>query len=284
LVQGNFIGTDVAGAALGNATIGVDLENANGNIIGGTPSGAGNVIANNGGSGVIVVLASTGDAIQRNSIYNNVKLGIDLGNDDVTPNDFQDVDQGPNNLQNFPNLSLGWSSSGFTVIRGSINSTPSTKLVIEFFNSPTADPTGHGEGQTYIGYRTVITNANGDANITFRMSSGIPVGSVVSATATDPAGNTSEFGPTIVIGQGPGTAPGGSGGGDRQPVVPTGQSGTGTQTPVRMVRLLEPTSSSPKLVSPSGTGPYHVVSSVAPPAEDWLSPAEIELLAHDSLR
>ena len=47
VVQGNFIGTNAAGTTgLGNANVGVDIASgASGNTIGGTASGAGNVIA-----------------------------------------------------------------------------------------------------------------------------------------------------------------------------------------------------------------------------------------------
>src|SRR5262249_1482087 len=75
--------------------------------------GVGNVIAFNGGAGVVVgtdtahgflaTQAGTGNAVLGNSIFANAGLGIDLGNaDGVTPNDPGDADTGPNNFQNFP--------------------------------------------------------------------------------------------------------------------------------------------------------------------------------------
>ena len=63
LVQGNFIGTDVTGNnKLGNAQHGVAINSVNGsaspsgsnNTIGGSESGAGNVISGNGGFGVVI--------------------------------------------------------------------------------------------------------------------------------------------------------------------------------------------------------------------------------------
>src|SRR5262249_20508304 len=60
VVEGNFIGTDVHGAPLGNGYGGIHIGcNASNNTIGGTAPGAGNVIANNGaalfnGAGVVV--------------------------------------------------------------------------------------------------------------------------------------------------------------------------------------------------------------------------------------
>jgi hypothetical protein len=205
VVHGNYVGTDRNGTAnLRNDLGGIYLGVVSNSAIGGAGSGAGNIIAFNGLSGVVVNQASFGNTISRNSIHTNDALGIDLGNDeDVTTNDYQDTDTGPNNLQNFPILAAGFTGPGFTVLRGNFNSTPNTAFTIDFYLSQAADPTGHGEGQTYLGTRTVITSANGDAKVTFRMFGSVPGGSIVSATATDPAGNTSEFGPSIVIGGSP---------------------------------------------------------------------------------
>ena len=52
--------------------------------------------------GVDVEDDSTGNAIQRNSMFSNGELGIDLADDGVTLNDAGDGDTGPNRLQNFP--------------------------------------------------------------------------------------------------------------------------------------------------------------------------------------
>src|SRR5207253_6667811 len=76
------------------------------NAIGGTISGAGNTIAFNGLAGVAVSTGSnTGNAIRSNSVHSNAGLGIDLNEDGVTQNDSCDLDGGPNNRQNFPDLS-----------------------------------------------------------------------------------------------------------------------------------------------------------------------------------
>jgi len=92
-VQNNFIGVDVSGtAAVGNLQSGVLINSgASNNTIGGAwPDGAaavGNVIAFNNDRGVRVAGSnSTGNAILTNSIFSNGNIGIDLGNDGVTPN------------------------------------------------------------------------------------------------------------------------------------------------------------------------------------------------------
>src|SRR5262249_29869974 len=68
--QGNYIGTAVSGAMpLGNVLDGVYIAGATGNLIGGTSSGAGNVISGNGGDGIdIVGSPATGNTIQGNFI------------------------------------------------------------------------------------------------------------------------------------------------------------------------------------------------------------------------
>jgi hypothetical protein len=52
---------------------------------------------------------------------------------------------------------------------------------------------GNGEGQTFIGAANVVTNAAGNTNFTANFLAIVPAGNVVTATATDGAGNTSEF-------------------------------------------------------------------------------------------
>ena len=61
-----------------------------------------------------------------------------------------------------------------------------------------ADPSGFGEGETFIGDATVITDGNGDATFTV-VFAGVPAGEAITATATDIAGNTSEFSGAITV-------------------------------------------------------------------------------------
>jgi CSLREA domain-containing protein len=193
-VQGNLIGTQADGTtAYGNAAHGVHISPAaavTATTVGGTASGAANTIAFNGGDGVFVS-AGTGNEIRRNSIHSNAGLGIDLGADGVTANDADDPDAGANNLQNFPVITSA--TVGSTIITGTLNSTPSTTFTVEFFSSPSADPTAHGEGQTFLDSISVTTDAGGDASFTHTVAATVPAGQVVTATATDPSGNTSEF-------------------------------------------------------------------------------------------
>jgi YD repeat-containing protein len=191
-VQGNTIGTDPGGTlALGNAEQGVSLNSPD-NLVGGTEVGAGNHIAHNSGNGIYVE-TGTGNALESNLVWDNGALGIDLDPPGITPNDTGDVDSGPNNLQNFPLLTSVSRNGAWTFVEGTLNSTPNTTYRLEFFANTACDPSGNGEGASYLGSQDVATDANGNASFSAILPAGISGGKPVSATATDPGGNTSEF-------------------------------------------------------------------------------------------
>ncbi len=201
VIQGNYIGTDgwVTGA-LGNASNGIFVGSSN-NTIGGSVGSAPNTIANNGGMGIYVI-ASTGNRISRNAIYNNGGLGIDLFPYLVTPNDLGDGDTGANNLQNFPTLTSATNDSIRTNVNGTLNSTSSTLFTLEFFNTGSCDASGYGEGAFFLGSKDVTTNGSGNASFAFVSPVSVTLGSSVTATATDPSGNTSEFSQCAQVVQG----------------------------------------------------------------------------------
>jgi hypothetical protein len=176
---------------VGNGGDGVTLIGSSHDMIGGTAPGAGNVIAHNLGNGVTVGLnvldAALDDGILGNAIYSNGKLGIDLGNDGPTANTPGGPHSGPNDLQNTPVLT-GASSSGNVTVLGTLNAAPNTTFRIEFF----ANAAGTGQGQTYLGSLSVTTDANGNAALNFATDLAA-LGQAITATATDPNGNTSEF-------------------------------------------------------------------------------------------
>jgi hypothetical protein len=195
VVQGNFIGTNAAGANLGNG-VGVLFHAYNqfNNTIGGTDAGAGNTIAFNRGAGVdFESTAGTGNAIRGNSINGNGGLGIDLGDDGVTLNDSVGHD-GPNHFQNFPVIASVGSSGGATTITGTLRSAPNSTFALDFYANTTADPSGYGEGETYLGTANVTTDGTGAASFAALLPVAVPAGQVVTATATNLAtGDTSEF-------------------------------------------------------------------------------------------
>jgi uncharacterized repeat protein (TIGR01451 family) len=149
---------------------------------------------NDNGTGVLLATSGTGIVLSANRIFNNQGPGIDLGSDGVTPNDAGDADSGPNNLQNYPVLTSMSSAAGNTTIQGTLNSTPNTTFKLEFFSNTTCNPTGFGEGETFLGSDQVTTGANGNVAFAVQLPGiTLPAGAVVTATATDPNNNTSEF-------------------------------------------------------------------------------------------
>jgi len=193
VIQGNIVGLNPLGnGPLPNTQQGIAITGGTNSTIGGTQSGAGNQIAFNGGAG-IAITSGTGNAIRGNSIFSNNGLGIDLGATGVTANDGSDPDTGPNNLQNFPVITTVLSSANSMTIQGALKSIPSTAFQIDFFSSAAVDPSGSGEGAQFIGSTSVNTDGNGDATINVTFPVGLAAGRVITATAIDPNGNTSEF-------------------------------------------------------------------------------------------
>ncbi|MCW5853608.1 MAG: right-handed parallel beta-helix repeat-containing protein [Anaerolineae bacterium] len=201
VIQGNWIGRSLTGGSLGNGGAGISLFQSSTSQIGGTAAGAGNIIVNNAQEGVVLRSSGTANSIRRNSINTNGGLGIDLGGDGVTPNDPLDADVGINALQNFPFLTGARAAGGGTTFEGVLNSRPNVNLTIEFFVGPTCDPSTFGEGDTYVGSTTVLTNGSGAGPFNTTLPVVLPDGLAVTATATDSLGNTSEFSRCIAMGQ-----------------------------------------------------------------------------------
>ena len=218
LVQGDWIGTDVTGStALGNAQAGVDLDEAptlgqydapsTDNTIGGMSAIAANVISDNSGPGVAVTTSVAnssglllgddepsiagawpiGNQITANRIFGNTGQAIELGDGGLIANGASPRG-GPNDLQNYPIL--------FTSADGQTDgwlggSEPDSTYRIDVFASAGYGPNGAGEAEDDLGSLEVTTNAAGQAAfaIPFSALPGLPV---ITATATDPQGNTSE--------------------------------------------------------------------------------------------
>ena len=211
VVVGNRIGTTAAGTEpLGNKFGLVIRSPAKIGLLddGTTKLRIPNTIAYNGPFGGIKVAAS-GVTMTRNRIYGNSNLGIDLDEDGVTMNDQGDLDDGANGLQNYPLLTSASVDQGKIAIAGSFNSKPDQTYRIEFFASGAADKTGYGEGRWFIGAVNVTTDGAGNA--TFNFSRRFHIGSTwATATATDAAGNTSEFSQAVQITRPPGAADAGA--------------------------------------------------------------------------
>lgn len=176
----------------------------------------GNAIRDNAGAGVLNVLVGAasppslgakGVTIRQNSIYGNGELGIDLSNsgtsgtllgDGVTPNGpANELREGPNSLVNYPML-LG-TDHGSTTVEGVYEGMANGTYQLDFYSNETADPSGHGQGQTWIGSESVTTDGAGIANFSFSFDVDTLDGHTISATATNSMGSTSEFSGSIVM-------------------------------------------------------------------------------------
>jgi uncharacterized repeat protein (TIGR01451 family) len=223
VVQGNVIGS------LGASPLASYLENlgdglrilGSNNIIGGSTIGAGNVISLNHGAGIevlssshnsfthnsislnggagISVLSGSANSFSQNSIWANGRLGIDLGGDGVTQNHAGGITPGPNGSQNFPVLTSVVQSGDKMVIAGTLEGSANTAYTVQFFASGFADPSGYGQGQLPFGQTILTTDDTGNAVINVTVPSAVPLGQAISATAADPAGNTSEFSRSVAF-------------------------------------------------------------------------------------
>ena len=216
IIQGNFIGTHRNGENIGNLGPGIKMDTSNPNTYIGytaddlfpinTPKS--NHIAYNGAAGIVLNGLNVNTTVRGNSIYDNDEIGIDLGDDEVTLNDDDDADEGPNDFLNYPDVTRAFYRPGSDeiVVEYSISSDDaivSYPLTVDVYLAD--DPTS-GEGKTYIGRDFYLSSSVAD---TFKVDAGsvtwAPEDYVV-LTTTDADGNTSEFSPPAgELGNGPGS-------------------------------------------------------------------------------
>jgi hypothetical protein len=206
-IQGNWIGTDEAETLnLGNGRgggAGIYAYGLNWTI-GGTAPGEGNVIAYNRGRYSGVSVNGRQARIRGNRMYGNRALAIDLlealgspgGDEGITANDLGDGDTGAslNSLQNFPLIGTVTPGVSTTNIQGTLNSTASTVFDLDFYAGPSCVPFVREslQGQNYLGTKQVTTDGAGNVAFSVDLPVVLQAGQQVSATATDPLGNTSE--------------------------------------------------------------------------------------------
>ncbi|NND73653.1 MAG: CSLREA domain-containing protein, partial [Ilumatobacter sp.] len=191
-VEGNLVGLAVDGVTpAGNGETGIIMQQG-----GSDTTAVENHVAHNGRDGIVVSgSTSRGNTITRNSVHDNAELGIDLLANANGPdaNDPGDADSGPNGAQNMPVLTSTEVTTTATSVEGTLDSTPSTPFIIEVFANPACDPSGHGEGETYLGSFGVTTDAAGLASFDADVAPAV-LGSSISVTATDQVnGETSEL-------------------------------------------------------------------------------------------
>jgi len=213
-IQGNRIGTDRTGTQdIGNTAGGILLYNGlrevRDVVIGGTEPGAGNIIAFNNFGGVVIGSGDhIGNSILGNSIFGNRRgtdhfgtawytdgLGIDLAWDGITANDPGDGDDGANQRVNYPVLTPieTTTSAGGASVQGTYSGPPGEMVRLEFFASSQCHPSRFGEGERFLGHLDVTTGGDGLATFAGSFTADVPGGWVVTSTATDSRGSTSEF-------------------------------------------------------------------------------------------
>ncbi|HZW10182.1 MAG TPA: GC-type dockerin domain-anchored protein [Phycisphaerales bacterium] len=209
VIEGNMIGTDATGRHGITTLHGIVVRSISGLFrvrdvrIGGVEPGQSNLIAFTERAGVAVVEPAIDTEISGNSIHSNGMLGIDLAiwndaflaGDGVTANDPCDTDvRGGNEQQNFPVLDLAEIVGGTLHVVGSLESRPGRQYRVEFFADSACDPSGHGEGEVFLGSTTVETDQACRAAFDVVLDAPALPGDVITATATDLlVGATSEF-------------------------------------------------------------------------------------------
>ncbi len=172
------------------------------NLVGGVDSGEGNVFNGATRTAVYVGDGAQGNRILGNSIYDVQEMGIDLHPIGPSANDANDADGGANRGQNHPTLFSAQSKAVSTRIVGELASMAAQTYRIEFFSTSACGASGRGLGQVYLGSVDVVTQGTIGMGGTGLFDVELPVtvasGSSISATATDPAGNTSEISPCVV--------------------------------------------------------------------------------------
>ena len=204
-----------------NEQIGIRLNSTSGNA-----SVINNIISNNGREGIIITSTSSGNLISENSIFSNgitePSLGIDINNNGVTINDLNDADGGPNEIFNFPIIETvttsgntlklsGWARPG-AIIEVFLSDIDTNNAIAGDNTIGSAITRDYGEGEIYLG--TIIEGINDTDNnvstysdidgntdntnrfnIILNLTNSIPIGSLITTTATNPGTNsTSEFG------------------------------------------------------------------------------------------
>ncbi|HKI19981.1 MAG TPA: Ig-like domain-containing protein, partial [Isosphaeraceae bacterium] len=184
LVEGNFVGTDLTGTEnLGNSGLGLALQSP-ASTIGGTAAGAANVFAYNhstsgDAAGVVFGRNASGSSFLGNSVFGNGTEGF-ITESTAAP--------APPVI-----ASVTATSDGKTLIQGTLKDAVNTSFRLEFFSNAVADPSGVGQGQTFLGAAEVTTDATGAASFSATVAA-IPAGQgFVVATATDAANNTSGY-------------------------------------------------------------------------------------------
>lgn len=215
LISANLVGVGANGQGAFNGGAGVRINaGENNNVVG-------NTIRNMVAGGVLVTgSAGDGNTIMGNAIYGNGSGGsamdIDIGALGPTANDGADIDNGPNELQNFPVLTSvqlaaptaiaangtsavqGSPTNVFATLTGTLNGipNPASSYSVQAYFSSSCSGNGRGHAERLLA-TTPLTITQVNVDTAFSVDVVLPdlaAGHVVSLTATSPQGSTSEVG------------------------------------------------------------------------------------------
>jgi hypothetical protein len=217
VVQQNDIGVTTQNLGLLNNAVGI-LVTGNNNVIGAVGNGgwdAANTVRFMVAGGIVVRGdAATGNVVQANFVYENGTSGngmdIDLqpinGVSGPNPNDPGDTDGGANMGQNFPvPTQITYVGDGYgpehlnraALLNATLDTLPGTYRIDAYFSNAIDPNTQRGHAEIFMTRKTVtVTNRE----LLFFMALTVPnqsAGGVISLTATDAAGNTSEVGTAL---------------------------------------------------------------------------------------
>jgi CSLREA domain-containing protein len=197
LVQENLIKNSLTdGVLIGDSTFLGPIPPTSGNV-----SVIKNSISNNGGLGINMAQDFDGDTVFE------IGAGVNL-------NDISDSDSGPNNYLNYPALyTITPNGPNYDVTFSADvpnNTIPGVSgyYHVEFFKSSSADPSSHGEGETYIGSQDINVNPLLGVPYYGTYTTTVPLapGDVISPTITECTDatctafrSTSEFGSDVTV-------------------------------------------------------------------------------------
>ena len=217
VVAGNFIGTNAAGADLGNRGHGIGVLESSSNTIGGdslTPDASlpslRNVIAFNDLAGIKIDEpfsptnpTSLSIALRGNEMHDNGGLAIDLDLAGPDVNDPNDSDLGANNRQNSPEIDASMTryvdETGLVEVRYRVDSDPAHSaypLKVDFYEVSTDGE----EAGRWLGSDTYLaTDAGLERSASFVPASPVDGTAYVVAVATDDDDNSSEQGNLVPL-------------------------------------------------------------------------------------
>lgn len=217
IVSGNYVGLNSSGdAAVANGLIGIFVDGANNNLIGGTSPGAGNTVSGNSGDGIVLSNMSISNAIRGNRIgadaignampnpvgirvtFNSVSNTIADNEVRFSTSDNILIESPGNTLSRNASSEMGGLpirlnpptlrpgnvaltqvvSGNNPIILGDVNANGLTTYTVEIFSSPVL-----GQARRYIASANVTTNAMGFASFSIAPPSG-QLNGLVHATLT----------------------------------------------------------------------------------------------------